>query len=71
MLDAGWLARCVVHPHRPSVRARWDPSQSTVLQVLVSLQGLVLVPEPYFNEPGYEKLQGSAEGAIHSGRVGG
>jgi hypothetical protein len=25
------------------------------LQVLVSIQGLVLVPKPYFNEAGYER----------------
>jgi hypothetical protein len=27
----------------------------TCAQVLVSIQGLVLVPLPYFNEAGYEK----------------
>ena len=26
-----------------------------VLQVLVSIQSLILVENPYFNEPGYEK----------------
>ncbi|KAI3919234.1 hypothetical protein MKW92_012802 [Papaver armeniacum] len=31
---------------------RWNPSQSTLLQVLLSLQGLVLNENPYFNEPG-------------------
>jgi len=31
----------------------WDPGRSTLLQALVSLQSLVLVPEPYYNEPGY------------------
>ena len=40
----------------------WDPSTSTLLQVLVSVQGLVLVPKPYYNEAGYEKQTGSAEG---------
>ena len=33
-----------------------------VLQVLVSIQSLILVPEPYFNEPGYEILLGTAKG---------
>jgi len=32
----------------------WDPKASTLLQVLVSIQSLILVPDPYFNEPGYE-----------------
>jgi ubiquitin-conjugating enzyme E2 O len=33
----------------------WDPAQSNILQVLISIQGLVLVPEPYYNEAGYER----------------
>ncbi len=36
----------------------WSPTKSTLLQVLVSILGLVLVREPYFNEAGYEALAG-------------
>lgn len=36
----------------------WSP-RSTMLQVLVSIQGLILVDEPYFNEAGYEKQRGN------------
>ncbi|KAK4541974.1 hypothetical protein LTR36_007174 [Oleoguttula mirabilis] len=36
----------------------WNASRSTLLQVIVSLLGLVLVKEPYFNEAGYEPLAG-------------
>ena len=32
----------------------------------MSIQGLVLVAEPYYNEAGYEKQVGSAEGAKNS-----
>ncbi|XP_040991312.1 putative ubiquitin-conjugating enzyme E2 38 isoform X1 [Juglans microcarpa x Juglans regia] len=39
---------------------KWNPSVSTVLQVLVSLQGIVLNDKPYYNEPGF-KLSGSWE----------
>lgn len=39
----------------------WGPS-STLLQVIVSIQGLILVPEPYFNEAGYEKQKGEIVG---------
>ena len=31
-------------------------------QVLVSIQSLILVPEPYFNEPGYEQSRGTPYG---------
>jgi len=30
----------------------WEPAHSTMLQVIVSIQSLILVPQPYFNEPG-------------------
>ncbi|CEM23129.1 unnamed protein product [Vitrella brassicaformis CCMP3155] len=30
----------------------WDPVASTILQVLVSIQALIFVPDPWFNEPG-------------------
>lgn len=35
----------------------WSAS-STLLQVIVSIQGLILVSEPYYNEAGYEKQRG-------------
>jgi ubiquitin-conjugating enzyme E2 O len=41
----------------------WSPAASTVLQVLVSIQGLVLTEQPYYNEAGYEEMLGTAEGA--------
>jgi hypothetical protein len=34
----------------------------THTQILISIQGLVLVPEPYYNEAGYEKQIGTLEG---------
>ncbi|KAE8381011.1 hypothetical protein BDV26DRAFT_256323 [Aspergillus bertholletiae] len=34
----------------------WSPTSSTVLQVLVSIMGLVLVKTPFYNEAGYETL---------------
>lgn len=32
-----------------------------VVKVLVSIQSLILVPQPYFNEPGYEARGNMAE----------
>ena len=40
----------------------WDPLGSTLLQVLVSIQSLIFVSNPYFNEPGFESQMGSPEG---------
>ncbi|KAJ6689818.1 hypothetical protein OIU85_006154 [Salix viminalis] len=39
---------------------KWDSSESTVLQVLVSIQALVLNEKPYYNEPGNGVLPGRA-----------
>ncbi|KAG0035031.1 hypothetical protein BGZ81_001541 [Podila clonocystis] len=39
---------------------------SSILQLLISLQGLVLVPEPYYNEAGFEKFVGTKEAARNS-----
>ncbi|CDZ96814.1 Ubiquitin-conjugating enzyme [Phaffia rhodozyma] len=44
----------------------WSPNRSSLLQTLVSIQGLVLVREPYFCEPSYENLRGTPEVKIHS-----
>ena len=41
---------------------KWNPAQSTMLQVLISIQALVLNEKPYFNEPGYERYANSPEG---------
>jgi len=41
-------------------------NKSSLLQVLVSIQGLILVHEPYFNEAGYEKQKITPEGQENS-----
>ncbi|KAL6897750.1 hypothetical protein ACP4OV_006709 [Aristida adscensionis] len=41
----------------------WSPAASSVLQVVVSLQGLVLTAQPYYNEAGYEAQLGTPAGA--------
>ncbi|XP_027363350.1 probable ubiquitin-conjugating enzyme E2 24 [Abrus precatorius] len=44
----------------------WNPGASTILQVLLSLQALVLNEKPYFNEAGYDQQIGRAEGERNS-----
>jgi len=45
----------------------WNPRESNILQLVVSLQGLILgVKEPYFLEAGYEKQKGTTQGSISS-----
>jgi ubiquitin-conjugating enzyme E2 O len=38
----------------------WSESTSNILQVIVSIQGLILVAEPYYNEAGYLKQRGTS-----------
>jgi ubiquitin-protein ligase len=40
----------------------WIPGTSTMMQIMISIQSLVLVSEPYFNEAGYEKYYGTENG---------
>eukprot|EP01116_Phalansterium_solitarium_P017677 TRINITY_DN4413_c0_g1_i2.p1 TRINITY_DN4413_c0_g1~~TRINITY_DN4413_c0_g1_i2.p1 ORF type:complete len:883 (+),score=181.75 TRINITY_DN4413_c0_g1_i2:114-2762(+) len=44
----------------------WNKDTSTFLQVLVSIQSLIMVPQPYFNEPGYEAEMGTPAGDQHN-----
>ncbi|KAK1592819.1 hypothetical protein Q3G72_030877 [Acer saccharum] len=39
---------------------KWNPNESTILQVLISIQALVLNEKPYFNEPGHGMWPGRA-----------
>ena len=40
----------------------WNKDSSTFLQVLVSIQSLIMVDDPYFNEPGWERQMHTASG---------
>uniref|UniRef100_A0A5B6ZH44 E2 ubiquitin-conjugating enzyme n=1 Tax=Davidia involucrata TaxID=16924 RepID=A0A5B6ZH44_DAVIN len=44
----------------------WMPKTSTMLQVLVSIQALILNAKPFFNEPGYETTYVGPEGERRS-----
>lgn len=37
----------------------WDAKVSTLLQVLVSIQSIIMSEDIYFNEPGFEHEQGT------------
>ncbi|KAJ7948320.1 Ubiquitin-conjugating enzyme like [Quillaja saponaria] len=45
---------------------KWIPNKSTMLQVLVSIQALILNEQPFFNEPGYDTMYVGAEGQKRS-----
>lgn len=39
----------------------WRPGKSTLLQVLLSLQGMVFCDEPYYNEPGWSSYKNDSQ----------
>ena len=45
---------------------KWNPKTSTFLQVMISIQSLILVEDPYFNEPGYERDIHTPKGKTNS-----
>jgi len=49
-----------------SKNQKWTPGVSTMLQVLVSIQGLILNAKPYFNEPGWAPSKGKPGGEANS-----
>ena len=47
----------------------WETERSTLLQLLVSVQGMILVDQPYCNEPGQEKDGGSQKATDYNKQV--
>ncbi|KAI3977429.1 hypothetical protein MKX01_000342 [Papaver californicum] len=49
----GYVCLSLLNTWQGSSVERWTPGTSTMLQVLLTIQVLVLNEKPYFNEPGY------------------
>ncbi|KAJ4299335.1 hypothetical protein N0V90_004580 [Kalmusia sp. IMI 367209] len=52
--------------HADERNESWSPGKSTLLQVLVSLMGLVLVKDPYYNEAGFDVHRQAPETRLSS-----
>ncbi|KAK6346941.1 hypothetical protein TWF696_007037 [Orbilia brochopaga] len=52
--------------HGEKKSENWSSSGSSLLQVLVSLMGLVLVKEPYYNEAGFNVYLGAEEATVNA-----
>ena len=44
----------------------WNSLTSSIFQIIVSIQSQILIEEPYFNEPSYEKSIGTVNGITKS-----
>ncbi|KEH38734.1 ubiquitin-conjugating enzyme [Medicago truncatula] len=66
LYDCGKVCLSLLNTWSGDKNQMWTPGVSTMLQVLVSIQGLILNAKPYFNEPGYASLSGSSRGEVMS-----
>ena len=62
LYDCGKVCLSLLGTWSGKSNENWVPGNSTMLQVLVSIQALILNARPYFNEPGYESRSGTASG---------
>ncbi|KAI3876598.1 hypothetical protein MKX03_013300 [Papaver bracteatum] len=62
LYESGYVCLSLLNTWDGDKVERWTPGKSNMLQVLLSIQDLVLNEKPYFNEPGYEEDAGSVSG---------
>lgn len=62
LYSCGKVCLSLLGTWRGSAMENWDPKVSTLLQILVSIQSIIMSEEVYFNEPGFEHEQGTVEG---------
>ncbi|WJX68461.1 ubiquitin-conjugating enzyme [Trifolium repens] len=66
LYDSGFVCLSLLNTWDGDMNEMWTPGVSTMLQVLVSIQGLILNAKPYFNEPGFANMSGSQSGEAES-----
>ena len=66
LYESGKVCLSLLNTWKGTGSEAWNPGGSTILQVLLTLQALVLNEKPYFNEAGYDKQIGRADGEKNS-----
>eukprot|EP01122_Echinamoeba_exundans_P017354 TRINITY_DN911_c4_g1_i1.p1 TRINITY_DN911_c4_g1~~TRINITY_DN911_c4_g1_i1.p1 ORF type:complete len:3990 (-),score=695.43 TRINITY_DN911_c4_g1_i1:1688-12457(-) len=66
LYNCGKVCLSLLGTWRGGATEKWNETTSTLLQVFVSIQSLILVEQPYFNEPGYESAIGTPKGEQQS-----
>ncbi len=62
LYDSGKVCLSILNTWGNNPNERWNANTSTILQILLSIQSLIMVDKPYFNEPGYEKNINTSDG---------
>lgn len=42
----------------------WNPAKSSIFQIFISIQSLVMTEDVYYNEPGYESMRNTENGRL-------
>lgn len=66
LYNAGKVCLSLLGTWSGSNGEKWLPAKSTLFQVLNSIQSLILVDNPFFNEPSYEREIGTKRGEINN-----
>ncbi len=66
LYDSGKVCLSLLGTWRGQEGENWNPKTSTFLQVMISIQSLILVEQPYFNEPGWEREMNTQKGKTAS-----
>ena len=66
LYDSGKVCLSLLGTWSGDIGETWNSQTSSFLQILLSIQSQILIEEPYFNEPGYEKTIGKQNGINNS-----
>ena len=66
LYDCGKVCLSLLNTWSGNKNEMWMPKTSTMLQVLVSIQALILNTNPFFNEPGYAEMYRGQDGERRS-----
>ena len=66
LYESGKVCLSLLGTWRGHESEQWNANTSTLLQLLLSIQSLILCEQPYFNEPGWESSYGTATGTASS-----
>lgn len=62
LYNCGKICLSILNTWSGTPEEQWNPKTSSLQQVVVSIQSLIMVPDPYFNEPGWAPSRGTPNG---------
>ena len=66
LYNCGKVCLSLLGTWRGNANENWKPNMSTILQVLISIQSIIMTEDVYYNEPGFEGSKSTADGKKHN-----